>query len=175
MVFDAFQHRYPQAPAPFLTDTYRTDKEQDALYEQGRSRPGPIVTNARGGESFHNYRLAADVAFRGPDLYPLAWLMNLGLLAEEYGLQWGIDDAPPQERKDKPHLQFPCTLSQARNGKLPKLPDPPLNVLVLNNLSETDILSLARDVLEGRPPVLRRPLKMTRRGEKLDVDLAPRE
>lgn len=41
--------------------TLRTIAEQDALYAQGRTRPGKIVTNARGGMSFHNYGLAIDI------------------------------------------------------------------------------------------------------------------
>ena len=39
----------------------RTAAEQDALYAQGRSKPGHIVTNARAGFSMHNYGLAVDV------------------------------------------------------------------------------------------------------------------
>ena len=39
----------------------RTFAEQDALYAQGRTGPGAIVTQARGGESNHNYGLAADL------------------------------------------------------------------------------------------------------------------
>lgn len=38
----------------------RTIAEQDGLYAQGRSKPGPIVTNAKGGKSYHNYGLAID-------------------------------------------------------------------------------------------------------------------
>ena len=38
----------------------RTFAEQDALYAQGRSVPGSIVTNAKGGESPHNYGCASD-------------------------------------------------------------------------------------------------------------------
>lgn len=34
--------------------TYRSRQEQDELYAQGRTTPGKIVTNARGGESQHN-------------------------------------------------------------------------------------------------------------------------
>lgn len=41
--------------------TLRTIAEQDALYAQGRTRPGKIVTNARGGMSYHNYGLAIDI------------------------------------------------------------------------------------------------------------------
>lgn len=41
--------------------TLRTFAEQDALYAQGRSKPGAIVTKARGGQSYHNYGLAIDI------------------------------------------------------------------------------------------------------------------
>jgi len=44
----------------------RTYKEQDALYAQGRSKPGDIVTNAKGGYSDHNFGIAFDVGiFQG--------------------------------------------------------------------------------------------------------------
>jgi len=38
----------------------RTFAEQDALYAQGRTKPGKIVTNAKGGQSNHNYGTAID-------------------------------------------------------------------------------------------------------------------
>ncbi|HKC36886.1 MAG TPA: M15 family metallopeptidase [Chitinophagaceae bacterium] len=38
----------------------RTIEEQNELYAQGRTRPGSIVTNAKGGSSYHNYGLAFD-------------------------------------------------------------------------------------------------------------------
>lgn len=34
--------------------TLRTVEEQNDLYRFGRSRPGAVLTNARGGESLHN-------------------------------------------------------------------------------------------------------------------------
>lgn len=40
----------------------RTFPEQDALYAKGRTTPGPKVTNAKGGQSIHNYGLAIDFA-----------------------------------------------------------------------------------------------------------------
>lgn len=39
----------------------RSYAEQDALYEQGRTKPGKRVTNARGGYSNHNFGTAVDV------------------------------------------------------------------------------------------------------------------
>ena len=41
--------------------TLRTFEEQDALFAIGRTKPGKRVTNARGGQSFHNYGLAVDI------------------------------------------------------------------------------------------------------------------
>ena len=43
-----------------IYSTYRDKESQNALYAQGRTMPGRIVTNARGGESLHNYRCAFD-------------------------------------------------------------------------------------------------------------------
>jgi peptidoglycan L-alanyl-D-glutamate endopeptidase CwlK len=39
----------------------RTWSEQDALYAQGRTHPGKIVTNAKGGQSAHNFGYAVDL------------------------------------------------------------------------------------------------------------------
>ncbi len=44
-----------------ITDGFRSFAEQDALFDQGRNKPGDIVTNSRGGQSNHNYGLAVDV------------------------------------------------------------------------------------------------------------------
>lgn len=40
----------------------RTIDEQNAIYAQGRTTPGKIVTKAKGGHSYHNYGLAIDFA-----------------------------------------------------------------------------------------------------------------
>jgi len=40
--------------------TYRDFEQQDALYAQGRTTKGRKVTNAKGGQSEHNFRLAWD-------------------------------------------------------------------------------------------------------------------
>ena len=41
--------------------TTRTFEEQDKLYAQGRNIKGNKVTNAKGGQSIHNYFLAFDI------------------------------------------------------------------------------------------------------------------
>jgi peptidoglycan LD-endopeptidase CwlK len=44
-----------------ITEGLRTFREQDALYALGRTKPGKKVTNAKGGQSVHNYGLAVDI------------------------------------------------------------------------------------------------------------------
>jgi peptidoglycan L-alanyl-D-glutamate endopeptidase CwlK len=53
-----------------VTQGLRTVQEQDALYAQGRAAPGKIVTNCRGGYSYHNFGLAVDCvpSTQGPGL-----------------------------------------------------------------------------------------------------------
>ena len=44
-----------------LSYTFRTHEEQDNLFAQGRTKPGKKVTNAKGGQSIHNFGLALDI------------------------------------------------------------------------------------------------------------------
>lgn len=44
-----------------ITQGLRTFKEQDDLYAIGRTKAGKKVTNAKGGQSIHNYGLAVDI------------------------------------------------------------------------------------------------------------------
>lgn len=43
-----------------FVQVFRTFEEQNALYAQGRTKPGPKVTDAKGGQSYHNYGLGVD-------------------------------------------------------------------------------------------------------------------
>ncbi|MEK4006105.1 M15 family metallopeptidase [Paenibacillus sp. FSL H3-0333] len=43
-----------------ITQGLRTIAEQNALYAQARTTKGPIVTNAKGGYSWHNFGYAID-------------------------------------------------------------------------------------------------------------------
>lgn len=46
-----------------ITQGYRSTKEQNDLYAQGRTKPGKIVTNVKGGGSMHNFGKAFDICF----------------------------------------------------------------------------------------------------------------
>lgn len=60
---------YPKRPVPHIVEGYRSPERQDILYNQGRTTPGPKVTEKKGGESKHNSwpSLAADIGFWGED------------------------------------------------------------------------------------------------------------
>ena len=44
-----------------ISQGLRTFSEQNELYAQGRTKAGKKVTNAKGGQSIHNYGLAVDI------------------------------------------------------------------------------------------------------------------
>ncbi len=88
----------------------RTSAEQDALYEQGRTTPGKIVTNCRGGFSWHNFGMAVDcvpstsIDFFNPDWNPShpAW-KEMEAQAKGLGLTCGADW---RSFPDYPHFQL---------------------------------------------------------------------
>ena len=89
-----------------LINGTRSFAEQDALYAQGRTALGAKVTNARGGYSWHNFGLAADMGvFRdGKYLGSSPVYAELGKLARNIpGLEWGGDWT---SFRDEPHLQM---------------------------------------------------------------------
>lgn len=83
-----------------LTDGTRTFKEQKQLYEKGRSAPGNIVTNAKPGQSYHNYGLAVDVVeqIEGTADYNLTDWQKIADVFQKYGFKWGASFG------DKPHF-----------------------------------------------------------------------
>lgn len=116
--------------AVVFTDGFRSVEEQDALHAQGREKAGPIVTQVKGGDSFHNYGLAVDFAIKtkaGKIVWDMEydgnrngkpdWL-EVVALAKKLGFSWGGDwnDFP-----DYPHLQmdFGYTIAELKRGIRP--------------------------------------------------------
>lgn len=90
---------------------YRSPSDQDKLYEEGRTAPGGIVTNAKGGQSAHNYGCATDwtIFENGQPVWPhkddKRW--------EEYqtavwkaGLTWGGDFGDVDHNELKLHTSY---------------------------------------------------------------------
>lgn len=102
-----------------VTSTYRDNASQAALYAQGRTAPGKIVTNAKAGQSFHNYRCAVDVVpmRNGKPVWDSkdpVWQV-VGRLGKAAGLEWAGDW---KRFKEFPHFQYTggLTLAQLQAG-----------------------------------------------------------
>jgi peptidoglycan L-alanyl-D-glutamate endopeptidase CwlK len=99
----------------------RTFAEQDALYAQGRTTPGKIVTKAKGGKSWHNFGLAVDIVEDGDvEQAGIQWswsknldYLKIGALAKTVGLEWG---GFWKSFTDYPHVQLTGGLSLTEAG-----------------------------------------------------------
>lgn len=106
-----------------VTSTYRDYTAQDVLYAQGRTTPGNIVTKAKGGESYHNFRCAFDVVPivngkpRWDNTDPV-W-KKIGDIGVQAGLEWAGNW---KTFREFPHFQYTggLTLTQLRGGELIK-------------------------------------------------------
>lgn len=112
-----------------ISSTYRDNEHQDWLFGQGRpnevphGRTGSIVTNARGGQSIHNYRMAFDF-FRNissqafADTAPAERIFwdTAGRIWTEMGGTWGGSWA---SFTDRSHCEFTgrLSLSNLQAGK----------------------------------------------------------
>ncbi|MGE7921080.1 M15 family metallopeptidase [Viridibacillus sp. NPDC093762] len=98
-----------------ITEGLRPFEKQNELYNQGRTTKGNIVTNSKGGESFHNYGLAFDYAIKNAN-GGIEWdieydgnhngksdWFEVAEIAKELGFEWGGDW---KQFKDYPHLQM---------------------------------------------------------------------
>lgn len=102
----------------FLTCAYRSPEEQNILYAQGRTTKGKIVTNAKAGQSLHQYHVAFDICPLKKGI--LDWsgdFTKLGIIGKSCGLEWGGDFI---SIKDRPHFQFLAgyKLSDFQSGKV---------------------------------------------------------
>jgi len=105
-----------------ITSTYRDMESQAALYAQGRTTPGKIVTNAKAGQSWHNYRLAFDFCpiINGKAQWSDTKLFTrCGEIAESVGLEWA---GRWKSFKELAHCQATAGLKLAdlQAGKIPQ-------------------------------------------------------
>lgn len=112
-VLHLFKKCFKQGLKIRVVQGYRTFAEQDALYAQGRTKPGPIVTNAKGGLSNHNYGLSFDFCILKPD-GSISWSLDEDInhdeskdwkqvvtIFKENDFEWGGD----WRFTDNPHIE----------------------------------------------------------------------
>lgn len=74
-----------------ITSTYRDGESQDLLYAQGRTLAGNKVTNAKGGQSYHQYKVAFDfvpIVNGKAQWNDVNLFTKCGEIAEGVGLEW---------------------------------------------------------------------------------------
>lgn len=103
-----------------ITSAYRSSEEQDRLYAQGRTTPGNVVTNAKGGSSMHNWKCAIDFAPVKNGVIPWNDKMlftKVGQIGKSCGFEWGGDWT---SFLDLPHLQYTAgySLVDFQQGKV---------------------------------------------------------
>jgi peptidoglycan L-alanyl-D-glutamate endopeptidase CwlK len=102
-----------------ITSTYRDAESQNALYAQGRTLPGKKVTNAKGGQSYHNWKVAFDFCpiVNGKAAWnDTALFTKCGEIAESVGLEWA---GRWVKFKELAHCQYTggFTLADFQQGK----------------------------------------------------------
>jgi peptidoglycan L-alanyl-D-glutamate endopeptidase CwlK len=114
-----------------ITSGYRNFQEQALIFAKGRKMPEgtvidrkKVVTNARPGESWHNYGLALDFVpiVAGKPVWVEEEFELYGIEAEKYGLEWG----GRWKRPDRPHLQKLYNLPRSQRGS----PTPELKAIL---------------------------------------------
>ena len=92
----------------------RTFAEQNELFSHDRTKPGPRVTNARGGQSNHNFGVAWDIGvFKDGAYQPESPLYKkVGAIGKGLGLEWGGDW---KKFPDEPHFQV---VAESELGKI---------------------------------------------------------
>lgn len=103
-----------------ITSTYRDAECQDKLYAQGRTTPGNKVTNAKAGQSWHNWRCAFDfvpLVNGKPAWSDVKLFTKCGEIAEKHGLEWA--GRWKGKMIEMAHCQFTngLTLSDLQSGK----------------------------------------------------------
>lgn len=105
-----------QGTAIRVTDGLRSWNKQSQLYQQGRSTPGKIVTNAPPGFSWHEFGLAVDLVPMDPlpdwnEAHPV-WQIMIAA-AKSIGLYSGSQFV---HIKDEPHVQLTGTYPVTPNN-----------------------------------------------------------
>lgn len=126
-----------------ITSGYRSFAEQNKLYAQGRTDSGKIVTNAKGGQSNHNYGLAIDYVLLSEDGKEALWTINgkwrrVAEIGKSLGFAWGGEW---KSFKDYPHLEMMggLSFSQLQGGKRPALVSFLSNKVSVKPIQETPV------------------------------------
>lgn len=141
-----------------VTQTLRDSEYQNYLYAQGRTRPGSVVTNAKGGSSMHNYGLAFDICqnIKGKEYANDKLFADSGQIWTEMGGVWGGNF---KSIKDTPHFEFTggLTLKELQAAK-----KPPIDIKMkweLEKERDDEVVTVTTAMINGKPIKIERIFK----------------
>jgi peptidoglycan L-alanyl-D-glutamate endopeptidase CwlK len=120
--YGVINNKLPRGVRLRFSHTLRTVAEQNALFQMGRTAPGSIVTNAKGGQSIHNYGLAFDIVIlldkdNNGTFETAVWngkfFNQVVAFFKAEGWEWGGD----WKFKDNPHFQYKKDNGQSYNWR----------------------------------------------------------
>ena len=113
---DAYNEAVKATPIgihPYITEGFRSFERSATLYAQGRTKPGDKVTNAKAGQSWHNYGMAFDFVIQKNGVFDWTvnhnWMVCVNIF-KSHGFKWGGDW---KSFKDYPHLEMTFGLTTA--------------------------------------------------------------
>lgn len=126
LVRDVIKELHAEGIYVCIAQSYRSIAEQNALYAKGRTTAGPIVTNARGGQSNHNFGVAVDLCIYPKDFSSVLFLQpsdsrmkKIVAAMKKRKFKWGGDWA---SFRDYPHFEL---YDAVRGEKKPSLSSAP--------------------------------------------------
>lgn len=173
---DVIREMHAQGIYVGVAQGYRSIAEQNRLYAQGRTLPGPIVTNARGGQSNHNRGIAVDLfqysrdgtqaLFRNDQAFQV-----IVAAMKRHGFSWGGDWT---SFKDYPHFELlGVTKGTTRESAIVPYPGHPLYEGATNmNLRDIERIQRAVKATVTRhfDPETTRKVRAYQTRQGLDVD-----
>jgi peptidoglycan L-alanyl-D-glutamate endopeptidase CwlK len=166
-----------------ITETLRTQEEQERLYAQGRTTPGKIVTNCRGYQSPHCWGVSFDFCrnVKGKEYDNTdGFFERVGNIAKtilkdtEYRLFWGGDF---KTFVDKPHVEMIKYLPNNSTKTLIAQYGTPENFMKTWNESEVE--EMRYKTVEEMPEWARQPIQelidmgaLSGRGGSAGLDLS---
>lgn len=129
---------------------FRDPFRQGKLYQQGRSTPGPIVTNAPSGSSYHNYGAAADLVPTNMSTKEAEALIRQAFQkTPETGLTWG---GSFKSIYDPFHVQLGVPLNTLRGGQVAAAtPAPPADAPTEASAQRRTPMPNMPSILGGQP------------------------
>lgn len=154
-----------------VTETYRTQARQNELYEQGRTKPGNVVTWTK--NSRHTNRRAWDICqnIKGKEYSDTGFFKRCGEIAKDLGIIWGGTWKTP----DMPHFEIDTDWNEKEADAMTQAEKQEMEALrkrVEELEKNTQVYHYTQDLPDYARPIVQELLDRKIFNGKADDDLA---